>query len=281
MAEQNKNKGFIALYRSVQDHFIWSDKPFARGQAWIDLLLTVNHRDEKTYIDGVLTEVKRGEKITSLRKLGENWGWSIGKVKRFLEELENEGMIKFECDTKKTVLTVENYGFYQYSDNTNGTPKEHRKNTERTQTEHRRNTDGTQTETNNKLNKLNNENNENKAVSAHAELFAEFWTAYPKKVAKPAGEKAFKALGVTEPLLADILAGVNRWKQSEQWTKDGGQFIPNPATFLNGRRWEDQVPTGGKPKKKSTNDNYQPREYDDAVLDKFVQYAVMDEEEAV
>lgn len=114
-----------------------------------------------------------------------------------------------------------------------------------------------------------------------AALFQKFWNAYPKKVAKPAGEKAFKALGVTEPLLADILAGVNRWKQSEQWTKDGGQFIPNPATFLNGRRWEDQVPTGGKSKKKSANDNYQPREYDDAILDKFVQYAVMDEEEAV
>lgn len=112
-------------------------------------------------------------------------------------------------------------------------------------------------------------------------LFNEFWKAYPKKVAKPAGEKAFKALAVTEPLLADILAGVDRWKQSEQWTKDGGQFIPNPAAFLNGRRWEDQVPTGGKPKKKSANDNYQPREYDDTVLDKFAQYAVMDEEEAV
>lgn len=274
MAEQNKNKGFIALFRSVQDHWIWETDKFSQFQAWVDLLLMANHKDNRIMLDGNLVTVERGSRVTSIRRLCDRWGWSNSKVSKFLNCLENDGMIKRKSDTKKTVITIVNYGFYQGEANEKTTQKRQRNDTEATQKRHR----NTQTTM---INNENNENNENKAVSAHAELFAEFWTAYPKKVAKSAGEKAFKALGVTEPLLADILAGVNRWKQSEQWTKDGGQFIPNPATFLNGRRWEDQVPTGGKAKKKSANDNYQPREYDDAVLDKFVQYAVMDEEEAV
>ena len=40
-----------------------------------------------------------------------------------------------------------------------------------------------------------------------------------------------------------MLDAITTWKRSEQWTKDGGQFIPNPTTWLNGRRWEDELPT--------------------------------------
>lgn len=66
--------------------------------------------------------------------------------------------------------------------------------------------------------------------------FAEFWQAYPRKVAKPAAEKAWrKVAGEADA----ILAGLKRAIGCEQWAKDGGQFIPHPATWLNGRRWED------------------------------------------
>lgn len=71
--------------------------------------------------------------------------------------------------------------------------------------------------------------------------FAAFWDAYPKKVAKPAAEKAWRKLKPTGQLLADLMASLERQKGGEQWQKDGGQFIPHPATWLNGRRWEDDT----------------------------------------
>lgn len=67
--------------------------------------------------------------------------------------------------------------------------------------------------------------------------FAEFWQAYPRKVAKPAAMKAWA--GVAAEAEA-IIAGVRLWAGSVEWQKDGGQFIPHPATFLNQRRWEDR-----------------------------------------
>jgi hypothetical protein len=39
-----------------------------------------------------------------------------------------------------------------------------------------------------------------------------------------------------------MVSSVKVWKNSQQWTKDNGQFIPMPATWLNGRRWEDEQP---------------------------------------
>jgi uncharacterized protein YdaU (DUF1376 family) len=69
--------------------------------------------------------------------------------------------------------------------------------------------------------------------------FDRFWDAYPRKAAKAAASKAFARLRADDALLALILAAVARQSASEQWRKDGGEFIPYPATWLNGRRWED------------------------------------------
>jgi len=71
-------------------------------------------------------------------------------------------------------------------------------------------------------------------------LFAEFWEVYPKKVAKQEAEKVWRKLRVDSALFEAIMQGVERWKQSAQWADT--QFVPHPATFLNGKRWEDHVP---------------------------------------
>lgn len=67
-----------------------------------------------------------------------------------------------------------------------------------------------------------------------------FWPAYPKKADKAAAYRAWRKLRVTPELLAEILAGLELWKRSPMWTKDGGQFRHNPATWLNHRLWEDE-----------------------------------------
>lgn len=70
-----------------------------------------------------------------------------------------------------------------------------------------------------------------------AEDFEKFWRAYPKKVGKQAARKAFhRAKAPVESLLQAIA-----WqKRSDQWSRDGGRYIPNPATWLNQGRWEDE-----------------------------------------
>lgn len=117
MTKQKKDKGFIALYRNILDHWLWDDKPFDRGRAWIDLLLTVNHTDKKIMFNGELTTIKRGQTITSIRQLCDRWGWSNNKVTRFLKMLESEQMLTRKSDSKKTVITIDNYAFWQDQEN--------------------------------------------------------------------------------------------------------------------------------------------------------------------
>ena len=71
--------------------------------------------------------------------------------------------------------------------------------------------------------------------------FENFWKAYPKKVGKDAASKAFAKRKPDDKLLKEILQAVELQKVSDQWTKDGGQYIPNPATWLNQGRWMDEL----------------------------------------
>lgn len=71
--------------------------------------------------------------------------------------------------------------------------------------------------------------------------FDAFWSAYPRKVSKPQAIKAWRKLSPDTQALTAILAGLERDRRSDQWRRDGGQFIPHPATWLNNRRWEDSA----------------------------------------
>ena len=69
--------------------------------------------------------------------------------------------------------------------------------------------------------------------------FALFWQAYPKKVAKPSAIKAFKAVKLKDGEIDSILTDIETRKESDDWIKQDGKYIPLPATYLNNRRWED------------------------------------------
>lgn len=73
-----------------------------------------------------------------------------------------------------------------------------------------------------------------------AQKFARFWEVYPKKRSKGDAEKAFKSINPPEQLLGAMIAAVERQKLSRDWQKDGGQFIPYPATWLRAKGWENE-----------------------------------------
>lgn len=159
--------GWISLHRSIEDHWLWeTDRAFTRLEAWIDILLMVNHKERKIMIGNDLITVKRGQKITSIRKLCERWSWSNSKVKKFLELLERDEMLIVKSDTKKTVITVVNYDFYQSQDY----KKRHESDTETTEKRRESDTKATRKHTNNNDNKESiMNNNVNKSVGVVSE----------------------------------------------------------------------------------------------------------------
>ena len=75
------------------------------------------------------------------------------------------------------------------------------------------------------------------------EQASEFWKAYPKKTGKGNVERWFKVHKPSDDLFKQMLDKITQMKLSPDWIKDGGKFIPMPYTWLNQKRWEDELPT--------------------------------------
>lgn len=76
----------------------------------------------------------------------------------------------------------------------------------------------------------------------NARRFGRFWSFYPRKVSKPDALKAWQKLNLTFDQFEALMARLEQWKASERWGGENGRFIPHPATWLNKRNFEDDVP---------------------------------------
>ncbi|WP_075620379.1 hypothetical protein [Paenisporosarcina indica] len=207
-------QGWIKLHRKTRDHWLFTERRvFSRLEAWVDLLLEVNHKEHKFLLGSELVEVKAGQTITSIRKLCERWCWSNSKVTNFLKLLEKDGMLLFVSDTKKTTLTIVNYEVYQTSGVSQTMQESHANDEEKTKQHTNKNV-------------KNDENDNNETYSTEFELF---WDLYPKKVEKKSAYIAFKK-AIKNHSLETITMGTQKYAKDVQGRDK--QFVKNPATFL-------------------------------------------------
>lgn len=74
-------------------------------------------------------------------------------------------------------------------------------------------------------------------------MFKEFWELYPNKKAKQVAYKSFIKLKPNNELFNEIMDKLNLFKQTKQWQQENGKYIPYPSTWLNQKRWEDEIGT--------------------------------------
>lgn len=103
-------------------------------------------------------------------------------------------------------------------------------------------------------------------------LFDRFWTAYPRHENKQTARKAFDRLNPDDALLATMLTAISRQKGSAQWQEKNGQFIPHPATWLNGRRWEDETKVSGSGNFEQRDYSSVPDEYTDILAEEIAAF---------
>lgn len=140
--------GWISLYRSIRDNWIW-DNP-VKFQWWVNILLSVNHKPKKINIGNNLILCEKGQSIRSLGSWANEFNTTKKTVKTFFELLQSDNMIIIENMKVTTRLTVCNYDSYQNPVNTKETDSKQQVNTKET-------TSKRELPTNNNENKVNND----------------------------------------------------------------------------------------------------------------------------
>lgn len=216
-------EGYIKLHRSLVEWEWYSDT--VTKAVFLHLLITANYENKQW--KGQL--IKRGQRVVSRGKLSQELNISEQKIRTALKRLISTGEITKSLYAKNTIITVVNYDRYQDSN----------------QISNQQSTSN-QPATNHNERKIKKDNkaiNNNPPISPQREewrvLFEEFWSEYPKKKSKGQAEKAFKKLNPNSELVAKMCEALARAKTCIDWQKEGGQYIPYPATWINARGWED------------------------------------------
>lgn len=98
-------------------------------------------------------------------------------------------------------------------------------------------------------------------------IFEKFWNEYPKKISKGNAEKWFKKNKPTNDLVDLMIEKLKIYKETEQWKKDNGKYIPYPSSWLNARGWEDEIQSNNIKQKYDTSIVYHDKYIGDYKLD--------------
>jgi len=208
----------FTLDRKIFSSDIWYASPW-KLKIWIYLIGHANHKDNSFM--GI--PLKRGQLIRSYRRIAKDCAYKVGyrvkkpsldTVKTICDELRREGRTEQRSVHKGTLFTVCNYNDLQRF------PKPR---TER-RSEHL------------------TEQDKNDSNKEHMlKCFERFWEEYPKKVGKKVAKEKFLRLSLDEKKFQEIMRVLRIYRETREWIKDGGQFIPHPATWINQERWNDEV----------------------------------------
>ena len=221
--------GWIKLHRKLTEWEWYSDVNTTR--VFLHLLLIANHKDNKWRG----TDIKRGQKLTSISKLSKEVNLSERKVRTAIKHLKSTNDVTSNSNAQHTVFTVVNYDSYQEVTN---------------EVTNKRQTSDKQVTTN--KNEKNEKNDNNKDIA-----FDFFWLNMRlKKAAKPKALLAFNkhATKETDPMVfAKML--VDDTRDRSRLNQFGFDRL-NPTTYLNGCRWEDDKPVNNSEKFKYVLDSF-------------------------
>lgn len=108
-----KPKNFFLVYRKLQEHWLYSQKPFCELGAWIDILCQAAYKPRRLCIKPAFIDLTPGQLHTSLSFLSQRWGWSKKRITKFLFLLEKDGMIATKGDHNGTTISVIKWSDYQ------------------------------------------------------------------------------------------------------------------------------------------------------------------------
>ena len=226
--------GSIIVARRIFEDSAFKKEPFSEREAWLWMLMDAAWKDHERRVSDTPMTIKRGQLAGSIRFWATAWGWSKSKVHRYLERLEKRDMVRTECGTGVTVITICKYDKFQNGGTAAG---------------QQRDSSGTNQNKGNKGNKGNSniihaQNGHGVSASnGYTDAFERWWSVYPRKVGKGAAFRAFerKRKSYGEDVLFSGLEAQLGNINSQQ--KGPGQdYRPHPATWLNGERFNDPIP---------------------------------------
>ncbi len=266
------SSGFVAVYRRLLDHPLWTQLPAEWLKAWLYLLLRANHKPCPWW-DGMREiEIPAGGLVTSIEKLATSGKISTRQARGSLDYFEKTGMVTRQASNRHSIITITNWASYQFVGSTDDTPDDRPDDATMTSRRHpgrqaNVTQDGNST-TNKQLTREESSSSADEGANGlpsmdalpfdtldeipperslsdlQEDWFAEFWAKYPRKVDRADALKAFRKHATSEEKKNQIVRGLE--KHLPALLASDKKYRPHAATWLNKRRYEED-PEGLEP----------------------------------
>jgi hypothetical protein len=223
--------GWIKLWRKSIDSQVFQDRDLWKVWSWC--LMKATHSQiwipVKTGVGSTEVELMPGQFIFGRFEGAKELKMKPSSVRNRMEKLKNIGNLDIQPDTHFSIISINNWGTYQHMDNGTGQATGQPEDNHRTTT-------GQPQDTNKNVKNVKNVKN-----NTYSEVFLNFWDKYPNKKGKP---EAFKAWQKFKPDILVLLNAIKAQKQEKVELQQARKFCPewpNASTWLNQRRWEDEI----------------------------------------
>ena len=210
-------RGYVKLWRksletvTIKNHKLWV--------VWCYCLLKASHKPRQNIVGFQTVNLEPGQFVFGRKRASKDLKMGEQSIRTCIATLKHLGQIDVKSTNKFSVISIVNWDAYQ--------PDKKQTNQQLT---------SNQPATNHKQ-----ECKELKEV--YTSNFLAFWKSYPRKVGKGAAYKSWKRIKKFDGFMDSLFTALNIQKESDQWARNNGQFIPHPTTWLNQRRWEDETET--------------------------------------
>lgn len=248
--------GWVRVSRSIFEHDLFAHEPMSEREAWLWLVAKAAWKDTQHRVGGVVHDVPRGALFATLRELQSAWKWgSDGRVRRFLDLLENQRMIQRSGDAGKTRITICNYSKFQDGERTDDAAMT-------VCTTQPRRTDDALKEEDNKITKETNtlsgpaapdtdrapvkpSSKEKAGYTPEFELVWSEWPKSPTESKKLAFDRFARLSKADRDACFDGAMAQTLWLEAETERRKGRDPPPrlHLSTFISERRWENLLNT--------------------------------------
>lgn len=214
------DNGWIKLHRKALDSGLMQNQDLWMFWCWC--LLKATHKPCKVMVGWQMVELQPGQFVFGRKKAAAELPLTEQTIRTCLKKLENLQNLTIKPTNKFSIITIINWDTYQSTNQQDNQQNNQHVTSSQPAANHKQ------------------ECKEYKET-IYTPSFLKFWEAYPKKTGKGEAFKAWEKIKPPKPSADEIIRSVQHHNQTEQWRNK--QYIPNPATFLNQRRWEDEVET--------------------------------------
>jgi hypothetical protein len=235
------------MWRKSIDSPVWKNQNLWRFWSWC--LLKATHRETAEMVGYQCVQLQPGEFVFGRHKAAQETGLSEQTIRTCLLHLEKLGNLTIKTTNKFSILTIEKWEDYQSSDqqptskSTSSQPagNQHLTTNKHISTKEQKKEEETPPESCSKPAGSNG----SQPTKKYSGSFEAFWKAYPgpRKGSKWKAYKSWQAIGKNKLVtVTEIMAALSAQVEADHFIGErGDDFTPNAVTWLNGRRWEDEI----------------------------------------